>query len=329
MNEVTPPPQTPVGQSPQENFGTRLHNARLAAGMDVVTLAARLRLHPKQVEALERCDLDALPGPIYVRGFLRGCARELKIDPQILLDDLDRRAGVQPGALPAPTGRAFRRIYFGDGTKPIVAILIFVLVLAGLVGTLIPRHPTPPVQSSTPQVQEPAPTPAANPPAPETTPPAAPQTAAEVAPAPTPAAAEGPGAPHAPQAPQAPDLRPSTAPPSSRAAPIVQSAAVPAAVVPGKPAGASTANRDATHAADTVELVLRVHAEAWIEVVQSDGTTLLSQVCAPGTIQTIKGKEPLHLVIGNPGGVDALFHGVPVDLARFTSPNGVARLTLE
>jgi len=63
--------------------------------------------------------------------------------------------------------------------------------------------------------------------------------------------------------------------------------------------------------------------------VQADGVTLLSQICPAGTVQTIKGKEPLRVVIGNSTAVEAQFRGVAVDLGRYASPNGVARLTLE
>ncbi|HXW65798.1 MAG TPA: RodZ domain-containing protein [Burkholderiaceae bacterium] len=310
-------------QASRQDFGALLRNARLAAGMDVETLAGRLRLHPKQIEALERADLSALPSAIYVRGFLRGCARELKIDPQPLLADLDRKAGVDTSTLPAPSAGPTWRFRVGDGTKPIVAVLLFVLVLAGLVGTLIPRRTAAPLRPSSPPVQAPAPAqPATTPSAAASAPP--PEVNAEVTPnPPAPLGAE--------PASETLDLR-------AAAHPVTAPNAVPSPAgqtTGGSTSGSATKTTVSEHAnneargANVSELVLRIHDEAWVEVVQGDGTTLLSQICAPGTIQTIKGKEPLHVVIGNPSGVDALFRGVPVDLARHASPNGVARLTLE
>ena len=311
-------------QVSRQDFGRLLRDARLAAGMDVETLAGRLRLHPKQIEALERADLSALPSAIYVRGFLRGCARELKIDPQPLLADLDRKAGVDTSTLPAPSAGPTWRFRVGDGTKPIIAVLLFVLVLAGLVGTLIPRRTAAPVRPSSPAVQAPAPAqPAAT--TPSVVAPAAPPEVNAVA------TANPPVPVGAAPASETLDLR-------AAAHPVIAPNAVPSPA--GQTTGGSTsgsttkttvseqANNEA-RGPIVSELVLRIHDEAWVEVVQGDGTTLLSQICAPGTIQTIKGKEPLHVVIGNPSGVDALFRGVPVDLARHASPNGVARLTLE
>jgi len=315
-------------QSHTVDFGSRLREARRAAGLDIVTLAARLRLHPKQIEALERCDLEALPGLIYVRGFLRGCARELKIDPQPLLEDLDRRSGVQTGALPAPTGVAFRRFHIGDGPKPIIVILLFVLVLAGLVGTLIPRRPPPPAQATAPQAQDAIPgqgqaTPATGGAVEQLASPAPTAPTSSETPVPAPADATGSTS----QSPQPPDSRLATqpTPPVLRPAAAAPGASAPAMTSAGKTAGTGEAGT----ASDSAELVLRIHSQAWIEVVQSDGTTLLSQICAPGTTQTIKGKEPLRVVIGNPSGVDAQFRGAAVDLTRYMTPNGVARLTLE
>jgi len=310
-------------QASRQDFGALLRDARLAAGMDVETLAGRLRLHPKQIEALERADLSALPSAIYVRGFLRGCARELKIDPQPLLADLDRKAGVDTSTLPAPSAGPTWRFRVGDGTKPIVAVLLFVLVLAGLVGTLIPRRTAAPLRPSSPPVQAPAPAqPAATPSAAASAPP--PEVNAEVTPNPPAPLGAAPTS-------ETLDLR-------AAAHPVTAPNAVPSPAGPtagGSTSGSATKTTVSEHAnneargANVSELVLRIHDEAWVEVVQGDGTTLLSQICAPGTIQTIKGKEPLHVVIGNPSGVDALFRGVPVDLARHASPNGVARLTLE
>ena len=330
MNETAIAPHT-VSQTsqpaPHQDFGAMLREARQAAGMDIETLAARLRLHPKQIEALERADLAALPTPIYVRGFLRGCARELKIDPQPLLADLDRKAGVDTSTLPAPSSGPTWRFRIGDGTKPIVAVLLFVLVLAGLVGTLIPRRtpaPTRPASPVAPAAQAPAPAQSES----------APRATAS-APTPEVNAGAGPGEPTAigsTPGDQTSDLRstahPNPAPNTAPSSTVQENLAAEAGSA-SKSTTVERASTETARGANSAELVLRIRDEAWVEVVQGDGTTLLSQICAPGTIQTIRGKEPLHVVIGNPSGVDALFRGVPVDLVRHASPNGVARLTLE
>jgi cytoskeleton protein RodZ len=131
--------------------------------MSTSALAARLRLNVKQIDALERGDLAALPSLIYVRGFLRGCARELKIDPAPLLEDLNRRAGVELPTLAQTDAGSFRLARFGDGSRPIIVIAILVLAIAGVIGTLVPRRgPAPGAATSaereaTPVLADPAP----------------------------------------------------------------------------------------------------------------------------------------------------------------------------
>ncbi|HEC13341.1 MAG TPA: DUF4115 domain-containing protein [Acidiferrobacteraceae bacterium] len=49
--------------------------ARTELGMSVEDVASELRLSPRQISALEQDDYQALPGPTYVRGYLRNYAR--------------------------------------------------------------------------------------------------------------------------------------------------------------------------------------------------------------------------------------------------------------
>lgn len=66
--------------------GKLLVEARETAGLSVDDVAARLRLTPRQVQALESGEMDALPGIAFVRGFLRNYAKLLQIDAEPLLE---------------------------------------------------------------------------------------------------------------------------------------------------------------------------------------------------------------------------------------------------
>lgn len=66
--------------------GKLLVEARETAGLSVDDVAARLRLTPRQVQALESGEMDALPGIAFVRGFLRNYAKLLQIDAGPLLE---------------------------------------------------------------------------------------------------------------------------------------------------------------------------------------------------------------------------------------------------
>jgi cytoskeleton protein RodZ len=319
MNDPTPPAPIEEVQAPDSaeapepaaaDFGASLRAAREAAGITVATLASRLRLHVKQIDALERADLAALPSLIYVRGFVRSCARELKIDPLPLLDDLNRRAGVLPGAPAAPAGGGFPLARLGDGSRPIIAISLVVLVVAGVVGTLWPRRAT---------VNPPAAAPISAPPLAEPSP-AVPEPSTGA----TGPAGAGTGA--------VPGAEPAHGPSASTDKPGANKPLAPGAtetVGPPEPEPAAPAAAAAQAAPDTDALVLHVHAPSWVEVVQANGTSVFSQICPAGSVQTLRGVPPLRIVIGNAAAVDARYHGAPVDLNRYANVNGVARFTLQ
>ncbi len=297
-------------QAPPDDFGAALRAAREAAGMRASELAGRLRLHVKQIEALERSDLDALPTLIYVRGFVRSCARELRIDPAPLLAALDRRAGVVPGSAPTPEAGSLRLARLGDGTRPVVAFALLALLIAGVVGTLWPRHGAAPVPAAHPPASVVAPVepaPADTPvPAPAVTPPAA-SAAGNGAAAPVNRTLPRPRSAPVPAAPAAPPPEAQPAPPAATA----ESAPAAPAPAPAPP-----------------DLVLRVKSPSWVEVVAANGSTVLSQICPAGSVQTVRAAGPLRLVIGNAAAVEAQYHGAPVDLGRYVNANGVARFTL-
>jgi cytoskeleton protein RodZ len=69
-----------------QGVGRLLVEAREKSGLSVDEVASRLRLMPRQVLALESGDIDALPGPAFVRGFLRNYAKLLQIDAEPLLE---------------------------------------------------------------------------------------------------------------------------------------------------------------------------------------------------------------------------------------------------
>ena len=68
-----------------QGFGAMLRAAREAQGISLGDMAVRSRLSVAQVRALEEEDVAALPEPVYVRAFIRGCAHSLGLDPQATL----------------------------------------------------------------------------------------------------------------------------------------------------------------------------------------------------------------------------------------------------
>jgi cytoskeleton protein RodZ len=312
---------------PALHFGEQIARARESAGMTVATLAAKLRIHSRQVDAIERADLEQLPARSYVRGFVRACARELRIDPAPLLADLESRLGPDP-SLSVPSGPNRPRVSsFGENARPIVLALLALLVVAGLVGWLVPRHragaavgPAVPGSGSG-QVATPAPAPVpADPMAapsgvevPTTPPVAAPAASAPVAPA---AAAAGPA-----PAPAAG----SSAPAGNPAAPAANTAVPAKLPAPGAAAPAAPA---ASLAPDEARLELEFQQAAWVQVVREDGAVVFQQLCAAGTRQVITGRPPMTATIGNATAVRARYRGKELDLATIAGTVGVAKLNL-
>lgn len=71
--------------------GAQLAAARVRAGLSLREVAGRSRVNLDILEAIEREDWLALPGRPYVRGFVKLYAREVGLNPALLLDALDRQ----------------------------------------------------------------------------------------------------------------------------------------------------------------------------------------------------------------------------------------------
>ena len=120
-----------TGEMTDATPGTRFGRAREAQNLTAVDVARRLKLSVWQIEALESGRYDQLPGPIFVRGFIRNYARLLKLDPE---DFLHEAAGNPPQVaprpdappspdIPFPSSTAWRWQKYAFGAAVIVALL--------------------------------------------------------------------------------------------------------------------------------------------------------------------------------------------------------------
>lgn len=75
-------------------------------------------------------------------------------------------------------------------------------------------------------------------------------------------------------------------------------------------------------------IVMKFEREAWVEVRGRDGKTLFSKLNAAGSEQTVEGKPPFALIIGNAQHVQLSYEDRPIDLAPHVKVE-VARFTLE
>lgn len=130
--------------------GRALAAERERQGISVADMAARLRLHPKQIAAIESEDLARLPGAPYVRGFVRNYAKELKIDPAPLLAALRQRLAPEETVAestafgPSPIVRDATRERVSRGV--VIAGAVGALIAFGVIGWLSTRSAPPAVE---------------------------------------------------------------------------------------------------------------------------------------------------------------------------------------
>ena len=320
------PPIVPAEPVPDAgSAGAMLRAAREAAGLSVDALSQQLKLSPRQVKALEDGDYASLPGRTFVRGFVRNYARAVHIDPEAVLAAI-------PGAVEAP---ALDRSTIGHAHRPIGELptsgrtrsgsrarwLIPLLLVAAIGAAALYEYLRPgdlqrgfetrtlPVRPALPDpVAPPTGTPSGTPlpnPIASGAVSEAPRTDG-VLPAPAPAVDTAPAGAAPPLAPPGP---------AGSGAIVTPAVTAPAAApTPSPVAGEAT-------------LVITYRASSWTEVRDRDGKVVLQLTGTPGTSQTVTGKAPFDLTLGNAGENSITWRGAPFDLAPHLRQN-VARVRL-
>lgn len=269
--------------------------ARERMGLSVSDVAQRIKLHRRQLEAIERGDWAALPGMAFARGSVRSYARLVGTDPTALLQEmggyesLDSLQGKPSIDAPMPRGaeisfgsdRRFRRLPWALlGLAGVIALAVFFgRSERGLSGL----YPSMPASMSVP-----------------TTPPSQPSvsSAPRTDGAPPPTASNGTASPS-----QAPGTD------------------ATAAVPPVTPAAATDASRPAGSG-----LRVLTRQDAWIEIRDGAGRILHMGTVKPGAPLELTGPGPFVYTLGNATQVDLEFAGKPIDLKPVTiMPNNIAK----
>src|SRR5881227_158285 len=73
------------------DIGTTLREARIRARIDISELETRTKIRAKYLRAIENEEWDLLPGPVYVKSFLRTYGEFLGLDSRHLVDEYKRR----------------------------------------------------------------------------------------------------------------------------------------------------------------------------------------------------------------------------------------------
>lgn len=283
--------------------GQRLRQAREAAGLHVVALAAALKVPVKKLEALEGGRSDELLDATFARALAASVCRQLKIDPTEVLALLPLAGGSRLGEDQAlntpfrPTREPAAASRAPQGVPKAAWIAMGILLAAAVVWWAVP-----PVNDTTPQAAMPA----------EPLQPAAPSEGATSMGSVANVSEE------------------TTAPPSDTSVVANTTApAVPVAVTEAvKTTSPATPAPVAASAAATPEvLAIRARGDTWVEV-SGGGKLLLQRVVKAGESVALTDAPPLAVVIGRVDATEILVRGQAFDLGA-VARNNVARFEVK
>jgi Helix-turn-helix domain len=119
------------------SIGETLRDARMRQRLDIADVEMRTKIRAKYLRALENEEFGMLPGPTFVKTFLRTYAEMLGLDPHVLVEEYranyegEDELELQPLS---PPGVAGRDRYRGPRVGPGALAL---LVLVGIVAVLV------------------------------------------------------------------------------------------------------------------------------------------------------------------------------------------------
>ena len=102
MSELESAGNDGTANVPDQRPGRMLADARADKKLSVAEVAQQLKLSTGQIEALEADAYDRLPGPVFVRGFVRNYARLLDLDGESLVATLNMRFDSAPASVAVP-----------------------------------------------------------------------------------------------------------------------------------------------------------------------------------------------------------------------------------
>lgn len=119
-------------------IGVELRAAREAQGLDLAAMAAQCRVRSSYLEAIESGEVQRLPEPVFVQGFIRTYARSLGLDPDLLLTDLslaDVKTAAPAGARASATTQRKKGAIALPSKASLGWVGLVVVVVAAVAGT--------------------------------------------------------------------------------------------------------------------------------------------------------------------------------------------------
>lgn len=125
------------------DIGSTLREARMRARIDITEVERATKIRARYLRAFENEEWDALPGPVYVKSFLRTYADYVGLDAHALVDEYKRRYerpfDHEPRSSVGPPRRDRERVPRGPLLPPwalIGLVLVAIVVALFIVGSL-------------------------------------------------------------------------------------------------------------------------------------------------------------------------------------------------
>jgi cytoskeleton protein RodZ len=299
-----------------------LRAAREARGLGRQSIADALRLSPRMVEAIESEDLNSLPPPLFIKGYLRSYAALVGLDETALMRDFESWVPTtDPLGIAAVRNRPTADLSDVGRGRQLASVILVLVVIGGVTfWWLRPVPTTQPIVSieETQAVQDVA---TVMDPVPEGLPET--QSSLEEASPDVPEAMAGDAAPAEDGASVGAIPPVSTPALSAPQDPVPATALAAPSAVAGKP---DEAPQDQQGTA-----VLKIHyqQDCWTEVRDARGRQLIYRLAKAGSEQEVSGDPPFALYLGYAPGVEVTVDGRPVPIASIIGNSTVARFKLE
>jgi cytoskeletal protein RodZ len=122
------------------DIGATLRETRMRARIDISEVEARTKIRAKYLRAIENEEWDLLPGPVYVKSFLRTYSDFLGLDSRMLIDEFKNRyeyrdndtRPIAPMPRDREPSRPRRRL---PGWAPVALAVVVLLAVLYVVGS--------------------------------------------------------------------------------------------------------------------------------------------------------------------------------------------------
>ncbi len=289
---------------PEAGPGKLLGETRRQLGLEPDNVAQILHLSVRQIEALEADDYDSLPGPTYIRGYLRSYSQLLNIQTDSVIDSYNEAIGGWKTT--TYSGLAVeRQISSNDnivrlGTMGVIGV-VFGLAIVWWLGeddtdTVVPA-PTEVAAVLSNGNEDIIPNPVVEMPAPT-------ETMTSVVPMESMSVAMTEPAKPEETLKLPPEKDTNTQQPASVDKATTQTVTV-ARTNPTVVSGARA------------KLVLRTDGTSWADIRDANDNKLLYETVAAGRVITVEGEAPLQVFLGSANAVSLELNGVAYDFSQF------------